>query len=86
MLTDGTGRYCNGGLHSLFTSCSGFKICFLDFFRDHDNDVAAFAKLSHLTYVRTVTYGRVGENPGNEVVVALNLEKGFFAVATYYWH
>ena len=31
------------------------------------NDVAAFAKLSHVTYVRTAT----------------NLERGFFAVATY---
>ena len=32
VLTGGTGSYCNGGLHSLFTSCSAwFKICFLDF-------------------------------------------------------
>ena len=41
------------------------------------NDVAAFAKLSHAcNYVRTATDGNVS-------VVALNLEKGFFAVATY---
>ena len=32
VLTDGTGSYCNEGLHSLFTSCSAwFKICFLGF-------------------------------------------------------
>ena len=32
VLTGGTSSYCNGGLHSLFTSCSAwFKICFLDF-------------------------------------------------------
>ena len=32
VLTGGTGSYCNGGLHPLFTSCSAwFKICFLDF-------------------------------------------------------
>ena len=31
------------------------------------NDVAAFAKLSHLTYVRTAT-------DGNMLVVALNLQ------------
>ena len=42
------------------------------------NDVAAFAKLSHVTYVvRTA-------NDGNMSVVALNLERGFFAVATYW--
>ena len=41
------------------------------------NDVAAFAKLSHVTYVCTAT-------DGNMSVVALNLEKGFFAVATSY--
>ena len=40
------------------------------------NDVAAFAKLSHVTYVRTAT-------DGNMSVGGLNLEKGFFAVATY---
>ena len=40
------------------------------------NDVAALAKLSHVTCVRTAT-------DGNMSVVALNLEKGFFAVATY---
>ena len=37
------------------------------------NDVAAFAKLSHVTYVRR-------ETDGNMSVV----EKGFFAVATYW--
>ena len=41
------------------------------------NDVAAFAKLSHVTYVHTATNG-------NMSVVAPNLEKGFFAVATYW--
>ena len=40
------------------------------------NYVAALAKLSHVTYVRTVT-------DGNMSVVALNLERCFFAVATY---
>ena len=42
------------------------------------NDVAAFAKLSHVTlYARTAT-------DGNMSVVALKLEKGFFAAATYW--
>ena len=41
------------------------------------NDMAAFAKLSHITCVRTAT-------DGNMSVVALNLEKGFLAVATYW--
>ena len=41
----------------------------------YGNDVAAFAKLSHITYVCTAT-------DGNMSVVALNLEKSFFAVAT----
>ena len=41
------------------------------------NDVTAFAKLSHVTDVRKAT----GENMS---VVALNLDKGFFAVATYW--
>ena len=41
------------------------------------NDVAAFVKLSHVPYVRTAT-------DGNMSVVALNLEKDFFAVATYW--
>ena len=41
------------------------------------NDVAAFAKLSYVPYVRTAT-------DGNMSVVALNLEKRFFALATYY--
>ena len=40
------------------------------------NDVAAFAKSSHVNYVHTAT-------DGNVLVVALSLEKGFFAVATY---
>ena len=40
------------------------------------NDVAAFAKLSQVTYL--LTYD------GNMSVVALNLEKGFFAAATYW--
>ena len=42
------------------------------------NKVAAFAKLSHVTYVRTATNG-------NMSVVAPNLKKGCFAVATYNW-
>ena len=41
------------------------------------NDVAAFAKLSNVTYVRTAT-------DGNMSVAALNSEKGFFAVPTYW--
>ena len=68
-----------------FYKLQWFKICFLDFFVSKkccDNDVATFAKLLHLTYVRTVT----DENIIIMSVVALNLEKGFFAVATYYWH
>ena len=40
------------------------------------NDVAAFAKLLRVTHVCTAT-------DGNMSVVALSLEKGFFAVATY---
>ena len=55
------------------------KICFLDFIMNKKccgNDVAAFAKLSHVTYVRTAS-------DGNMSVVALSLEKGFFDVATY---
>ena len=39
--------------------------------------MAAFSKLSHITCVRTAT-------DGNLSVVALNLEKGFIAVATYW--
>ena len=39
--------------------------------------MVAFAKLSHVTCVRAAT-------DGNMSVVALNLEKGFFAVATYW--
>ena len=41
------------------------------------NDVAAFAKFLHTTYVRTATNG-------NMSVVALNLEKGCFALTTYW--
>ena len=41
------------------------------------NDVATFAKLSHVNYVRTAT-------DGNMSVVSLNLEKGFFAAATHW--
>ena len=40
------------------------------------NYMAAFAKLSHVTYVRTATDGNIS-------VVAVNLEKGSFAAATY---
>ena len=43
----------------------------------YGNDVAALAKLPHVTYVRTVT-------DGNMSVVVLNLEKGFLAVARYW--
>ena len=75
VVTVGTGSYCNGGLHSPFTSRSGLN--FLDFImikKCCGNDVAAFAKLSHVTlYARTAT-------DGNMSVV----EKGFFAVATYW--
>ena len=42
------------------------------------NEVAAFAKLSHVTYVC-----RLRATDGNMSVVALNLEKGFFPVITY---
>ena len=76
VLTDGTGSYCNGGLHSHFTSRSGLRSV-LDFImikKCCGNDVAAFAKLLHVTlYARTAT-------DGNMSVV----EKGFFAVATYW--
>ena len=49
--TDRTGSYCNGGLHSLFTSCSGLRSVLLDFFMIRKccgNEVAVFAKLSHV--------------------------------------
>ena len=56
-------------------------ICFVDFIMIKiccGNDVAAFAKLSHVTcVVRTA-------KDGNMSVVSLNLERGFFAVATYW--
>ena len=64
-----------------FYKLQWFKICFLDFImikKCCGNDVAAFAafeKLSHVTYVCTAT-------DGNMSVVALNFERGFFAVAT----
>ena len=78
IVTDGTDSYCNGGLHSLYKP-QWFKICFLDFImikKCCGNDVAAFAKLSHVTlYARTCT-----ATDGNMSVV----EKGFFAVATYW--
>ena len=61
MLTDGTGSYCNGGLHSHFTSRSGLRSV-LDFImikKCCGNDVAAFAKLLHVTlYARTATGGK----------------------------
>ena len=56
-----------------------FKIYFLDFIMIKKccacNDVAAFAKLSHVTviYTRTATDGNMSM-----------MEKGFFAVATYW--
>ena len=61
IVTDGTDSYCNGGLHSLYKP-QWFKICFLDFImikKCCGNDVAAFAKLSHVTlYARTATGGK----------------------------
>ena len=68
--------------HGLFTTelenctlnCT--QVQFVESIRKRGNDVAAFAKLSHVTYVRTAT-------DGNMSVVALSLEKGFFDVATY---
>ena len=78
VLTDETGSCCNGGLHSLFTSCSGLRSVFwtLSWSRNAGATTwLAFAKLSHVTYVRTATDGNMSE-------VALNLKKGFFAVAT----
>ena len=78
VLTDGTGSFCNGGLHSLFTSCSGLRSVFWTLSWSRNAAVTtwlAFAKLSHVTYVRTATDGIMS-------VVALNLEQGFFAVAT----
>ena len=61
VLTDGTGSYCNGGLHSLFYKPQWFKICFLGFIMIKKRcDVAAFAKLSHVTlHARTVTDGNL---------------------------
>ena len=76
VVTDATGSYCNGGLHSLFTSCSGLRSVFWTIMikKCWGSDVAAFAKLSHVTvYARTAT-------DRNMSVV----EKGFFAVATYW--
>ena len=55
-----------------FYKLQWYKICFLDFFmikKCCGNDVTAFAKLSHVTYVRKAT-------DGNMSVVALNLDKG----------
>ena len=47
IVTDGTDSYCNGGLHSLFTSCSGLRSVFWTIMikKCWGNDVAAFAKL-----------------------------------------
>ena len=63
-------------IHFLQSKKQWFKICFLGFImikKCCGYDVAAFAKLSHVTlYARTAT-------DGNMSVV----EKGFFAVATY---
>ena len=75
VLTDGTGSYCNGGLHSLFYKPQWFKICFLGFIMIKKRcDVAAFAKLSHVTlFARTAIDGNMSV-----------MEKGFFAVATYW--
>ena len=60
-----------------FLQAAVIKICFLDFImikKCCGNDVAAFAKLSHVTlYARTAT-------DGNMSVV----KKGFFVVATYW--
>ena len=64
-------------LFETFYKQQWFKICFLDFIMIRKccgNDVAAFAKLSHVTlYARTAT-------DRNMSVV----QKGFFAVATYW--
>ena len=64
VLADGTGSYCNGGLHSHFTSRSGFRSVFWTYYliillflimikKCCGNDVAAFAKLSHVTFICT---------------------------------
>ena len=76
IVTDGTDSFCNGGLHSLLTNRSGLRSVFWTIMikKCWGNDVAAFAKLSHVTlYACTAT-------DGNMSVV----EKGFFAVATYW--
>ena len=60
VLTDGTGSFCNGGLHSLFASCSSLRSVFwtLPWSRNAAATTwLAFAKLSHVTYVRTAAYG-----------------------------
>ena len=62
-----------------FYKLQWFKICFLDFImikKCCGNNIAAFVKLVPVTYVCTAT-------DGNMSLVALNLEKGFFGVATY---
>ena len=76
IVTDVTDSYCNGGLHSLFTSCSGLRSVSWTIMikKCWGNNVAAFAKLSHVTL-----YGRTATD-GNMSVV----ENGFFAVATYW--
>ena len=50
-LTYGTGSYCSGGLHLVFTSCSGLRsvVWTLSVIKNcRGNDVEAFAKLSHV--------------------------------------
>ena len=62
VLTDGTGSCCNGGLLSLFTSCSGLRSVFWTLSWSRDAAVTTslpFAKLSHVTYVRTATDGNM---------------------------
>ena len=76
VLTDGTGSFCNGGLYSLFTSCRGLRSVFwtLSWSRNATATTwLAFAKLSHVTYVRTAT-------DGNMSVVALNRESRHVSV------
>ena len=66
VLTEGTGSCCNGGLHSPFTRCSGLRSVFwtLSWSRNAAATTwLAFAKLSHVTYVRTATDGNMSVVP-----------------------
>ena len=77
IVTDGTNSYCNGGLHSLFTSGSGLRSVFWTLLWSRNAAVTTWLHLLQLS--RVTLYARTATD-GNVSVV----EKGFFAVATYW--